>query len=84
MSTGDVNGQTSDLLNGLHDVNIEDEAVDDDNDLALKGMILLLNNNWDESRELFAKYKSQSIVMHYGGAFLNYVQGIVLPVICCY
>lgn len=66
---------TDDISAGLDDVVIEDSGVDDDNELALKGVVLLLNNKWVESRELFEKYKSHSAVMHFGGAFVNYMQG---------
>lgn len=64
-----------DLSAALDDVMIEEAGVEDDNELALKGVVLLLNNKWVESREMFEKYKSHSVVMHFGGAFVNYMQG---------
>ena len=51
------------LTAGLDDVMIEEAGVDDDNELALKGVVLLLNNQWVESREMFEKYKSHSVII---------------------
>lgn len=75
MAAGDTSESMAGLGSGLDDVHIEDATVEDDNDLAIKGITLLLNNQWTESRELFEQYKSQSAIMHYGGAFVAYVQG---------
>lgn len=75
MSTADESREPDGLSSGLDDVHIEEDAVEDDNDLAVKGINLLLNNHWAESLEHFNKHKSQSVVMQYGGAFVGFVQG---------
>lgn len=75
MSVADGGGVAVELSSSLDDVQIEETGVEDDNALAMKGIVLLLNNKWDESHEIFNKYKTQSVVMHFGGAFVNYVQG---------
>lgn len=76
MGSSEVDVVIGDVGSGLDDVHIEEEpsATQDDNQLAFRGMVLLLNNKWDESRELFDKYKSQSVIMHFGGSFVNYLQ----------
>lgn len=74
-----LNGDEQSVVTGLDEVHIEGDepATEDDNDLAYKGITLLLTNKWDESKELFGKYKSHSVLMHYGESFVNYVQGTV-------
>lgn len=66
----------SDVEPSLDSIQLNDgEETEDDNELALRGVQLLLNNKMDESAALFEKYKSHSVIMHYGGAFINYMQG---------
>lgn len=65
----------ADLQSELDDVRLEDPLVEDDNDLALRGVVMLLNNKWDESLALFEKYKDQSVIMHYGAAFVVFIRG---------
>ncbi|XP_067928051.1 tetratricopeptide repeat protein 39C-like [Watersipora subatra] len=71
----DTDEQAVDLSAGLDNVQIED--TENDNNLGVKGIVLLLNNHWDESRELFEKHRSQSLVMHFGGAFVHVLQAIM-------
>ena len=71
----ETNGDVETLSTGLDDVRLDDLEVVDDNELAMQGIVLLMNNKWDESLALFEKYKSQSVIMSFGGAFVTYMQG---------
>lgn len=75
---GERADQSSELDATLDSVQLNDgEEVEDDNDLALKGIQMLLNNKMDDSAALFEKYRAHSVIMHYGGAFINYMQGML-------
>jgi len=76
--SNDTDAAVEDLNTSLVDVHLSVDQLagnEDDNELALKGVIMVLNNKWQESTELFDKYKEHSSIMHFGGAFVNYMQG---------
>lgn len=71
----ETNGDLEKLPLGIDEIQFDDSTVTDDNELAMQGIVLLLNNKWAESLALFEKYKSQSVIMNFGGAFVTYMQG---------
>ncbi|KAL5013915.1 hypothetical protein ScPMuIL_008185 [Solemya velum] len=55
----------------------DDILLLDDAEMALSGMNMLLNNNFDSARELFYKYKDESPLMHSGYSFVFFMQALM-------
>lgn len=49
----------------------------DDVEMSLKGIILLINNQWAEAEELFKQYRDYSPLMSFGSSFVMVMEGLM-------